>query len=379
MIRFRSLVQNKNNFKIFSTLFLQKSYSTIDDTYAREVISDANRFVKERKFQQAIDVLKTAKDVNFKNNFKEKQADIHYSIGEIEEASEIYESIVKEDQEKMKDFNFLLKIGEVNSELLNFSEAKKYYRALIDLRQDFYLPYEKLGYLHIAIAETKKYPYEIEEEHKKAKYYFYKSIEYKEDALLSFRGLGLIFQKNKETERSIDSFKKVLEIDSNIYEVNYFLGETYYNAGRYEEALSEYHYFMANFEAFCEQKNQEGKYFEPQKLMEEALMKRALCILATDDNLMAIREFTYIIKFLENSSPNSHYLAYAYNKRGYAYFRKTEFYKCVEDNSKAILLNPRIYQAYRDRSNAYECLGLEEESKEDKRTYEVILREKLLK
>ena len=69
------------------------------------------------------------------------------------------------------------------------------------------------------------------------------------------------------------------------------------------------------------------KDFDPQSLMEEVLMKRALCILAKEDDELAIREFTYIIKFLENSSPNSHYLPYAYNKRGYAYFRRCEYNK----------------------------------------------------
>ena len=50
--------------------------------------------------------------------------------------------------------------------------------------------------------------------------------------------------------------------------------------------------------------------------------------------------------------------------------------KCIEDNSKAISLNENVYQAFRDRANAYDCIGLETESIEDKRKYEVILRQK---
>lgn len=69
----------------------------------------------------------------------------------------------------------------------------------------------------------------------------------------------------------------------------------------------------------------------------------------------------------------------AYNKRGFAYYRMYNWNKCVEDNTKAIQLDPKLYQAYRDRSDSYDCLGLEKEAKEDKRMYEYLLREKFMR
>ena len=51
-------------------MLLRNNHTIIDDTYAREVLTDANRFVKQKKFQLAINVLKTAKDKNFQNKFK---------------------------------------------------------------------------------------------------------------------------------------------------------------------------------------------------------------------------------------------------------------------------------------------------------------------
>ena len=69
----------------------------------------------------------------------------------------------------------------------------------------------------------------------------------------------MIYQKKKETEKSIEAFNKVHEIDENLYEINYLLAETYNNVGRFDEALSEYQLFLTNFEAYCEQKNEEGQ------------------------------------------------------------------------------------------------------------------------
>jgi hypothetical protein len=66
---------------------------------------------------------------------------------------------------------------------------------------------------------------------------------------------------------------------------------------------------------------------DPQSIMEEVLMKRFLCILGMEDFDLAIRESNFLIQFLENSSPKSKYLPFAYNKRGYAHFRKHDYHQ----------------------------------------------------
>jgi tetratricopeptide (TPR) repeat protein len=131
--------------------------------------------------------------------------------------------------------------------------------------------------------------------------------------------------------------EKVLELDQNLYEIYYFLGDVFSDSGKFDAASASYDKFLRNFEGYCQQMNQEGKskkklilnlkVIDPQLLMEEVLMKRSLCILGMEDFELAIREFNFLIKFLENSSPKSKYLPFAYNKRGYAYFRKHDYHQ----------------------------------------------------
>lgn len=91
-------------------------------------------------------------------------------------------------------------------------------------------------------------------------------------------------------------------------------------------------------------------------------------------------------------------LSNAYNKRGYCVFRRLEWWKCVNDNTKAIEINPLNMEAYRDRAEvskcifvfvflfylspaceykAYDCLNIEDARNSDKNQFEVLRRKYL--
>jgi hypothetical protein len=66
MIQFRKTVlkQTFKNFQFF------KYSSLIDDTYARQILSDSDKFISEKKYKQAIECLQNAKDDSFEEKFR---------------------------------------------------------------------------------------------------------------------------------------------------------------------------------------------------------------------------------------------------------------------------------------------------------------------
>jgi Tfp pilus assembly protein PilF len=90
---------------------------------------------------------------------------------------------------------------------------------------------------------------------------------------------------------------------------------------------------------------------------------------------MAIIEFS---RFIEYAPKFSKFYALAYNKRAYSYYRKYKWWECVEDNTKALQIDSSLYQAYRDRAEAYQNLNLLEDAKSDLKNYELYLRISLI-
>jgi len=69
----------------------------------------------------------------------------------------------------------------------------------------------------------------------------------------------------------------------------------------------------------------------------------------------------------------------AYNYRGRAHFEDGDYWKCVDDNSKALQIDGEFKSGYADRGRAYETLGLAQEAEEDFKQYTVRHREKKFK
>jgi hypothetical protein len=68
MIQFRRVF--KQRFQRFQNFQITKYSSLIDDTYARQILSDSEKFLSEKKYKQAIEVLQNAKDDSFEEKFR---------------------------------------------------------------------------------------------------------------------------------------------------------------------------------------------------------------------------------------------------------------------------------------------------------------------
>ncbi len=67
--------------------------------------------------------------------------------------------------------------------------------------------------------------------------------------------------------------------------------------------------------------------------------------------------------------------AKAYQKIGVVHMLQQQYHKVIEANTKALLLDPRLLAAFRDRSIAYSHLELHEEAESDRKQLEFLTRE----
>lgn len=114
---------------------------------------------------------------------------------------------------------------------------------------------------------------------------------------------------------------------------------------------------------------------DSEALYAELLFKRAQCVLASEDWPQAIKEFKVVIEFVDPTSP---LLPHAYNKIGVAFYRMYEYWNAITMQNKAIDLDPKCFQAYHDRSEAYMALNMEKEGKEDAKQFEFLARKKAI-
>jgi tetratricopeptide (TPR) repeat protein len=72
-----------------------------------------------------------------------------------------------------------------------------------------------------------------------------------------------------------------------------------------------------------------------------------------------------------------HSMDKAYHYRGKLWLDKEEYGKAIEDNTKALKINPKLWVAYHDRSKAYSHLNLKDAAERDLMMFNVLQREKL--
>jgi tetratricopeptide (TPR) repeat protein len=186
---------------------------------------------------------------------------------------------------------------------------------------------------------------------------------------------GNIYKHWKKNPEAHAKYLDVLKVDPDNIEVQFNLGDVAFYSGRFQDAFSHYSKFFENFVKYVETIQIKNSKFDVEAFYGELLFKRCQCVLATEDWEFAIKQYNHLIEYLlQINSPS---LSLAYNKRGYAYFRTHQWQKCVDDNTRALEVDPKCIEAYRDRMEAYDILGMRSESDEDKRSYEFLLRKKL--
>jgi len=343
------------------------------------VLDISDTLYRKGKLQEAIQELK--KIPVFHPIAKEKEAAIYFKLNDFEKSLKVFRETFDQGRDILPLSNLSLlqaQMAECYFSLGDLEGSLNCYEKGIQVHPSDHEAYERYGYFLLKLYKVTR---PLHQDYaSKCLDCFEKSLSLKKeknsDAL---HGLGMTHYLLRNYEKSVAIFEQLLEADPNYYLTHVHLGSSYYAIGQYKDAQHHFEQFLNHYNDFMVSigNNYIGlshsNTFNPQDMYIEAEFKRCMCIVAGGDWPLAIHQLSTFIASVQEPNPM---LPLVYNKRGYCYFRRTEFWKCVEDNTKALQLNNKLYEAYRDRRDAYKCLGLEKEAKDDSRMYEALLREK---
>ena len=106
----------------------------------------------------------------------------------------------------------------------------------------------------------------------------------------------------------------------------------------------------------------------------DAMLHRVVCYKKAGDYDMVYSDCTSLLDI--EGGP---FKDMAHHYRAKVFAHHSEWFEAIEENKKALLLNPRLADAFLDISNAYTQLGKEEEAEENRQAYEVLKRGKIWK
>ena len=224
--------------------------------------------------------------------------------------------------------------------LEGYKSALADFNALIKLNPNFAnyrgLTYEKLGEWEKALADYNKAleinpnnEY-IEENRQRVLEKLYPDIYNAESFLKEAHSL----RENKDYERAIKAYTKVLERDSENQDALFYRGLMYIYKNRYALARADYERLIElnpNYNS-------------------DAYNNRGICYDELGQHNRAITDYDKAIAL----NPN---LAEAYNNRGNAYKHLGQYERAIQDFDKAITLKPTYANAYNNRAVAYENLS----------------------
>jgi len=216
--------------------------------------------------------------------------------------------------------------------------------------------------------------------------------------LLYLRGTCLI--RKREFSDALNDFGAILkEVDPNYAPAYYGQGEVALLQKNFIEALVNYSKFYDMFPDYYAQFDREDlQILDANFLFADVVLKQGICYLETDDLDSALLSFDTIINVHlhsetihsmpppENisskslgspSTKNIYHLDKAYYFRAKIWMQRGEWWKAIQDHTAALKINRNLFAALEDRANAYAKLGMEEESIQDRRLYQMHVREKL--
>lgn len=151
---------------------------------------------------------------------------------------------------------------------------------------------------------------------------------------------GLVFYERMEYDRSIDSFKKILEVaphgkDNDL--VYYNLGMAYFKQRQYDESIYQ---FTKALELIPEKDNEK-------KFM--VLEWRGNAFQQHKDFDSAIKDYSSAIHLI----PNHKHIKNIYHNRAWSWNNKRNYDKAIEDFNSAITIDPEYDAAYYGRAYAW--------------------------
>ncbi len=146
-----------------------------------------------------------------------KAMELH-NEGKIDEADQIYQSVLRDDED-----NFVANYfhGCVLSEKSQFQDAIKYFKKSLDSKPDNYEANNNIG-----IAYKKLNDYE------NAKKYFLKAISIDKNNFRAYFNCANLYFDEKKYDQAIEFFNKTISYDNNFGEAHYRLGLIYQNKYR---------------------------------------------------------------------------------------------------------------------------------------------------
>lgn len=148
---------------------------------------------------------------------------------------------------------------------------------------------------------------------------------------------GLVFYEKMEYDRSIDSFKKVLEVapygkDNDIVYFN--LGMAYFKQRQYDESI----YQFSKALELTPKQDEKRKF--------KVLMWRGNASQQNKAFDNAINDYSYAIQLL----PKHEKIKHIYLNRGWSWINKADYDKAIDDFSRAISTDPEFDAAYYGRA-----------------------------
>jgi tetratricopeptide (TPR) repeat protein len=150
-----------------------------------------------------------------------------------------------------------------------------------------------------------------------------------------------------------EDMDRVVSLNDQYFAAYFYRGEARFFIGDYGYALMDFNHFYENLDDCIERITHDAGTTRG-KFMLNLAMKRAKCFMILNDRHLPVDVITEFINMGFDDELNS----IAYHTRGFYHLWNERYLECIDDNSRAILLNSELVEAYRDRSKANEKLGL---------------------
>jgi tetratricopeptide (TPR) repeat protein len=192
-------------------------------------------------------------------------------------------------------------------------------------------------------------------------------------------------ESSKHLQLAVEDFTRVIEKDNKYYVALFRVAECYAKLEKFNYAGAYYDQFLEHFQSYVIEEKQKGAPIRAEELYIEMRIKRCICAIKLTDFPLAQDDLESTVKLIEdllsadlpsriNKQLLLKYKAIAHNKLGYCYYRRYRYHDGIEENTKALLLNPDLLEAYRDRLECHEALSHDSEAAEDRRMVEFLKR-----
>ncbi|HMS65748.1 MAG TPA: tetratricopeptide repeat protein [Ignavibacteria bacterium] len=289
--------------------------------------------------------------------------------GENEKAVEYFNKSIAINNKDYDSYNIL---GNVYLNKGEYDDAIKYYKMAIENKNDFTIAYRNLG-----LAYQRKEMYE------EAVYFYNEALRTDKDYFLAYNDLGLVNsilgdlesskgEKDKAAsyfDKAIENYNKVISIcsgsEKNIAELKHAygnLGLMYIKKEMYDEAIKNYNEALKLDINYLNAYNDLGYIYG---IIGDKLKSKRDKVNAEINYEKSIGQYTKAFNIVIKEKEKEELLKEARYNLGYAFERKEDYTKAIENYSEVIKIDPEYSDAYFNRGLAYENLKEYLNAKED--------------